>query len=136
MNFLGGKIEKRTASLLVIGFDVLAVLFFWISLMFMRVLVEWSKNDLSGDMKLPASAFTVQFEHQAKDNRVEDLFSIYWEWAEYILKEQKTVFTDPWTGQVDLNQNKVTNVYLGLDNQNFLAKCDRMHRCVQLKRKY
>ena len=45
MNFLGGKIEKRTASLLVIGFDVLAVLFFWISLMFMRVLVEWSKND-------------------------------------------------------------------------------------------
>jgi hypothetical protein len=102
--------------------DFISVLILWFGLLFAKHSLSLTEDSLL-DFKLSASDFTVHFQHESKEERLDDMHAIYWEWAEYILKQQRVVYTHPKTGMVDLNQNNVANVFLGLNNFNFRVQC-------------
>ena len=79
------SVDNTKAALSLITNDLVSILIFWLSLLYIRHFVECTESDITG-YSLSASDFTVLFLHTAKENRVEDMHTIYWEWAEYIIK--------------------------------------------------
>ena len=61
---------------------------------------------------------------------------IYWSWAENLLEcEPNREYYDPHTGNVDLNQDTVFNVNIGMTNLEYLGLQDKMGKLLANKKK-
>ena len=68
--------------------DLVAIVFFWLALICVKPFVSLTEETITKDT-LRGPDFTITLTQKPYNDETEDLRSIYWHWAEKVLKLEK-----------------------------------------------
>jgi hypothetical protein len=107
-------ITKETAATIVVALDLLLVLIFWLSLICIKPLINFTEEEIVKNA-LTGPDFTVMLTNPNHNTIIEDIAAIQWQWAENILEKDSSKLLVQGSDKIDPNQDRVVNVHLGLN---------------------
>lgn len=106
---------------------------FWFSILVVRILEKIASDEINLGV-VSASDFTVAVKQLPYKDNLQLLPGIYYSWAENILEKVDELLIDPQTNKIDIYQNLVLDVKIGLNSYGYMPILQEMSSILQQKK--
>jgi hypothetical protein len=114
----------------IVVMDLFIVFTFWFSLLVVRLLEKITSDEINLGV-VSASDFTVAVKQLPYKDDLLLLPGIYYSWAENILEKVDELLIDPQTNKIDIYQNLVLDVKIGLNSYGYMPILQEMSTILQ-----
>ena len=136
VNFGAGTTEvpKSKIAIYITIFDMIIVFFLWFALLTLHPMIRIVNQEVD-DGNLTGEDFGVMLTQKPYADSIDALKGIYWGWAENVLEKEEVDYTDPRNNCLDVNQNNIANVNLGLSNYGYITYMKQMGQLLLQKKR-